>query len=101
MTLGEERRDSNALSHRCGFLLFGVVAIVLPWVALKRTGRDFYRVLGILDSIVCGWCCFWIIASWFVAVMPSYVFLANPLLFTVALASWFLGGANASKQKKA
>ncbi len=83
------------------FLVFVLAAIALPWVGLKRTGRSLYCALGIIDTIACGWCCFWIIAAWFVAVMPSYIFLANPLLFIVAIAAWFFGGANSAKHKDA
>lgn len=82
-----------------GFLVLGLSAIVLPWIGLKRTGRSLYRMRGILDPIVCGWCCLGIIASWFVAVMPSYIFLANPLLFMVATGACFFCGANSAKSK--
>ena len=80
------------------FLAVGLGAIILSRLGLKRTARDVYRVMGILTSLICGWCCFWIVASWFVPVMASYIFFANPLLFLVTILLWFSCGAHARKK---
>ena len=83
------------------FLAMGAAAIVLPWIGLRRTGRDLYRIIGILASLACGWCCTFIVVSWFIAVMPSYIFLAIPLFFVIAVTTWFACGAHAKKRKSA
>lgn len=70
------------------FFLTGVAAIVIPWIGLRRTGRDIFRTLGILSSFICGWNCAWIVAALFIAVMPSFFFFANPIMFVVVTVVW-------------
>jgi hypothetical protein len=80
-------------------LATGVAAIILPWIGLKRTKKDVYRIAGVLHSLVCGYSCVWIVVAFFTPVMPSYFFTVSPLLFIIALVLWFACGASDAKKE--